>query len=97
MALPDDTLIYCGHEYSLTNAEFATEIEPSNVALLQRFEQIKELHRAGKPTLPVSLATERATNPFLRPDSDEIQHSVGLPGHSLEEVFAAIRERRNKF
>ena len=97
-ALPDDTMIYCGHEYSLTNAEFAIELEPGNEALQTRLKQVRKLRRAGLPTLPVSLATEKATNPFLRTHSPEIRQNLGFDqGIPDIEVFAAIRELRNNF
>jgi len=96
-ALPDDTNIYCGHEYSLTNAEFALEIEPGNEALQARAREVRALRRAHKDTLPISLATEKETNPFLRPDSAEIQAFFNLQGASKTEIFAAIRAYRNQF
>ena len=79
-ALPDETKIYCGHEYTLTNAEFALEIDPDNKALQDRAEQVRELRRARKDTLPVSLATEKATNPFLRANSKALQKFFGSGG-----------------
>ncbi|MCF6199525.1 MAG: hydroxyacylglutathione hydrolase [Hyphomicrobiaceae bacterium] len=97
MALPEDTKIYCGHEYTLTNAEFALEIEPGNKALQARANKVRELRRARQDTLPVSLSSEKATNPFLRPDSAEIQKYFNLQGASKTEIFAAIRTHKNQF
>ena len=97
MALPDDTQIYCGHEYTLTNGEFALEIEPQNSALQERVKEVRQLRRARKDTLPVSLASEKASNPFLRPHSPEIRRFLDLPEATKTEVFAAIRSRRNSF
>ncbi len=66
MALPDETQIYCGHEYTLSNAAFCRTIEPDNPALLARIQQAEACRAENKPTIPVSLATEKATNIFLR-------------------------------
>lgn len=65
-ALPDDTLVCCGHEYTQSNARFALHVDPDNAALRARAAQVDELRRNGQPTLPVRLSVERATNPFLR-------------------------------
>lgn len=79
--LPDDTLICCGHEYTLNNAEFAMEVEPNNQRLLERFDEIKKLRDCGKPTVPATLGIEKLTNPFLR-------------ASTLQE-FTEIRKKRN--
>ena len=96
-ALPDDAQIYCGHEYTLSNAEFALEVEPDNLALQQRAQEVRELRRARKDTLPVSLGTEKATNPFLRADSMEIQKKFGLEGQAEIKTFAATRALKDQF
>lgn len=70
-ALPDDTNIYCGHEYTQSNARFCLSIEPENEALKRRYEEITKLRAAGKPTLPVTLTTEKDTNVFLRAQTPE--------------------------
>lgn len=69
MALPDETQIYCGHEYTLSNAGFCQEIEPNNPQLTKRIDEVKALRENGQPTLPVSLKTEKETNVFLRAGS----------------------------
>ena len=66
LALPDDTQIYCTHEYTLANAKFAMEIEPDNQDIKTRYEDCKNLRRKKHPTIPISLETEKQTNPFLR-------------------------------
>lgn len=66
LELPDDTMIYCGHEYTAANTKFCLSIEPDNKDLQARAEEVSSLRAAGKPTLPVSLATEKKTNVFLR-------------------------------
>ena len=66
MALPEDTALYCGHEYTLANARFAIHAEPDNAAIAERLEQVRQQREQGKITLPTSVAEERATNPFVR-------------------------------
>ncbi len=65
-ALPDETRVYCGHEYTLANIQFARTVEPGNAALAEREQSARRLRAAGRPTLPSTLGEERATNPFLR-------------------------------
>ena len=68
-ALPDHTLVACGHEYTESNVRFALTVEPDNFALHARALEVKQLRSSGRPTLPVMLAQERATNPFLRAET----------------------------
>jgi len=95
-ALPDDTVLYCGHEYTVANADFALRMEPGNEALQARAEEVKSLRAAGKPTLPTRVDIEKATNPFLRAASPEIRATIGLPDATDAEVFAEVRERKNR-
>ena len=74
-ALPDDTLLCCGHEYTVANCAFALNVGPDNAALRQRFEEARALRSRGEPTLPVTLAAERATNPFLRVDAPVLRQA----------------------
>lgn len=96
-ALPDSTQIYCAHEYTLANARFALSVEPQNAALQARMKEIERLRAADRPTVPSTLAAERATNPFLRPDSADLQATIGLPGADLVEVFARTRALKDSF
>ena len=64
--LPEDTALYCGHEYTLSNARFAAHAEPGNSAIAKRLQQVSALRANGRITLPTSVAEERATNPFVR-------------------------------
>ncbi len=96
-ALPQKTQVYCAHEYTLSNGEFALEIEPGNQALQSRMEQVRELRRNRLPTLPVSLQLELETNPFLRLDSAEIQKNIAMEGAALSEVFSRIRQLKDRF
>src|SRR6185503_210003 len=70
--LPDDTRVYCGHEYTEKNLEFAAELEPSNRPLSEKLATVQALRRQGTPTVPSTIAEEKATNPFLRTDSQEL-------------------------
>lgn len=96
-ALPGDTLIYCGHEYTLTNGEFALEIEPENTALRNRMEAVKALRRARKHTLPVPLGNELACNPFLRTDDANIRAALGMSKADPVAVFAELRRRKDRY
>jgi hydroxyacylglutathione hydrolase len=95
--LPDDTQFYCGHEYTDANIRFAKTIEPNNKALAARAEQVKQQLAAGKPTIPATIAAEKAANPFLRADDAGVAKSLGLSGSPAWQVFAEIRERKNRF
>lgn len=68
-ALPDDTAVYCAHEYTLSNATFAVTVEPDNRALAARYAEVKAMRERGEPTVPTSIGAEKATNPFMRADS----------------------------
>jgi hydroxyacylglutathione hydrolase len=96
-ALPDDTMLYCGHEYTLANIRFAKTVEPDNQALAAREQEVTQLLAAGKMTAPSSLREEKAANPFLRADVPEVAKAVGMAGAPAAEVFAEIRTRKNKF
>jgi hydroxyacylglutathione hydrolase len=96
-ALPGDTLVCSGHEYTASNAKFALTIEPGNAALISRIEKIETARAQGRPTVPSLLSAERATNPFLRSDSPEIQASVGLTGADPVAVFTEVRRRKDSF
>lgn len=96
-ALPGDTMLYCGHEYTLSNARFAVTVDPDNDKLAERAAEVEMLRETGKPTLPVSLAGEFSTNPFLRADDPAIRAHLGMEAASDEEVFAEIRRRKDNF
>lgn len=95
-ALPADTAVYCGHEYTQANAKFALTIEPENAVLQARAKEVEALRAAGKPTLPTSIGKELAANPFVRPQSPDIRKRLGLVGAEDWQVFAEVRERKNK-
>ena len=97
LALPDETLLHCAHEYTESNANFAVTLEPENPALKTRIQEVIRLRAELLPTVPTTLGLEKATNPFLRPDSLPLQRLVGLEGANLAEVFAEIRHRKDIF
>ncbi|WP_410010336.1 hydroxyacylglutathione hydrolase [Phyllobacterium sp. A18/5-2] len=97
VALPGETEIYCGHEYSESNARFALTIDPENSALKERARQITALREAGLPTLPTTLLREMATNPFLRWYDPSIRKNLNMEKASDEAVFAEIRKRKDNF
>jgi hydroxyacylglutathione hydrolase len=94
--LPPETALYCGHEYTLANARFALTVDPGNAALRRRAEEVAQLREKSLPTLPSTIAGERATNPFLRPESPEIRSAIGMTDASDTEVFRELRERKNR-
>ena len=96
-ALPPETAIYCGHEYTGANCRFALTIEPDNKALQARCVEVADNDAAGRPSLPTNIGLELATNPFLRASSPEIQARLGLEGQPLDIVFAEVRKRKDRF
>jgi hydroxyacylglutathione hydrolase len=96
-ALPDETRVFCGHEYTAANIRFAKTIEPTNALLLEREKEVGTLTAAKKMTIPSYMGEEKAANPFLRADEPEVAKAVGLAGAPAWKVFAEIRERKNKF
>jgi len=99
-ALPDETKVYCGHEYTLANIGFAKGVEPGNSALEARETRDRRLREAGKPTVPSTMGEEKATNPFLRVREpaviDSVNKYLGSRVSDPVGVFAAIREWKNR-
>ena len=95
--LPDDTLVYCGHEYTQSNAKFALSVDPDNAALQKRASEVDALRAAGKATIPFLLGEDKAANPFLRADDPVIALYFGLEGAAPGEVFGAIRKGKDNF
>ena len=96
-ALPDDTLVCSGHEYTETNARFALTIDPDNPALQARVAEIAKTRAEGRPTVPSLLSEEKATNPFLRAADPKIRAGLGMENATDAEVFAEIRRRKDAF
>ena len=96
-ALPDDTLVYPGHNYTEENYEFALTIEPNNTLVERSLQTIKEWQSLGKPTVPSNIGQERATNIFLRADDPESKAVLNMSGADAAKVFAELRRRKNIF
>lgn len=100
-ALPDDTLVYCAHEYTASNLRFARAVEPDNATLTERARGTAALRTAGIPTVPSWLGLERATNPFLRTAEPSVREAVsrhlGQGVTDPVEVFAAVRRWKDDF
>lgn len=97
MALPDETRVYCGHEYTFNNGRFALTLEPTNNALLTRMADVEAKRARNEATMPTNMALEKLTNPFLRPNSTDIRRSTGLADASDVDVFAEMRRRKDLF
>jgi len=95
--LPDDTLVYPGHDYTEENYEFALTIEPNSKVMKQCLQEIKEWQKLGKPTVPSRIGQEKATNVFLRADAAEIKSALDMPNATASEVFRELRRRKNIF
>jgi hydroxyacylglutathione hydrolase len=95
--LPRETKVYCGHEYTLANARFALSVDPDNPDLVARAAEASAEVKAGRLTLPVTIAAERRANPFLRPEDKPIRKHLGLADASDADVFAELRRRKNAF
>lgn len=101
MQLPGETVVYCTHEYTLANVQFALQVEPHNTALTDYANWAREKRSQGLPTLPSNIEQQKAINPFLRAQQDEIKHNAeGYLGKTLSDevqVFAAIRQWKDNF
>jgi hydroxyacylglutathione hydrolase len=96
-SLPDDTLVYCGHDYTLENYEFASGIEPANRIVKERLDQVRQLQTQGKLTVPSSISQEKTTNCFLRAGTPELKAAIGMLDASAVDVFAELRRRKDVF
>jgi hydroxyacylglutathione hydrolase len=95
--LPDETRIYCGHEYTQSNGRFALTLEPGNADLKKRMEGVVAARAKGEPTVPSTIGLEKKTNPFLRPNVPELRKSLGMESASDVEVFGETRKRKDNF
>ena len=94
---PDDTKIYCAHEYTQKNGEFALTVDPQNSVLVDRVNEVKKLRSNNTPTIPTTILLEKKTNPFLRPMDSAIRENLGMQDASDVEVFARIRQMKDSF
>lgn len=96
-SLPDDTRVYCAHEYTEANARFALSVLGSDAALRARAEDVARARALGRPTVPSTIGEERRTNLFLRADDEALATAIGLPGADAARVFVELRARKDVF
>ena len=96
-SLPDNTKVYCAHEYTLNNANFALSIDPNNGLLKKKISEIKDKRSQNIPTVPMLLSEEKKLNPFLNFDNKEFIERIGLENVSSTDNFRIIREMKDKF
>jgi hydroxyacylglutathione hydrolase len=96
-ALPGETQIYCGHEYTAANGRFAASVDPDNPVLKARIEEVAKLRAERRPTVPTTIAAELSANPFLRVEEPAIQAAVGMSGAEPAAVFGELRTRKDRF
>jgi hydroxyacylglutathione hydrolase len=96
-ALPDDTRIYFGHEYTLTNARYAHQALPDDPAIAERLKVVEAARERNEPTIPTTMAAEKQTNPFMRADDPSVVAALGMEGADPVEVFAKLRKGRDSF
>lgn len=94
-ALPAETVVYCSHEYTEANADFALTVDPGNADLREKAAKVKALRAQGKPTVPTTMAEELATNPFLRANDPAVRAHLGMDAATDAEVFTEIRHRKD--
>ncbi len=95
-ALPDETVVYCAHEYTASNAAFALSVDAKNGELIHYADDVKQKRAKDIPTVPTTIGREKRANPFLRADDPALQAFVGHPGDVVA-TFAEVRERKNTF
>jgi hydroxyacylglutathione hydrolase len=96
-ALPDDTRVYCGHDYTEDNLEFALHVDPENRDVQAQLNEVRDRARKSQPTVPSTLAVEKRTNPFLRADADPMAEALGMAGAPPVAVFAELRRRKDRW
>ena len=97
VSLPEKTLVFCGHEYGAENLRYALTIEPNNKTLQARYQELLDMRRLGRPTVPSSIGEEKRTNIFLRADEKEIKSALGLDDSDPYDVFVKLRHRKDVF
>lgn len=95
--VPDETWVYCAHEYTQSNAKFALHVDPNNEDLKTYAAEIDRRRERGVSTVPSPMGLERKTNPFLRADAPELAEAIGMAGATAVDVFAEVRKRKDNF
>ena len=96
-ALPKDTKIYCGHEYTYKNAQFCLKYDSNNIDLKKKFEKIKKLRSKNLPTIPTNLEEELKTNIFLRCDQNDLKIKLNMKNQEDFKVFTEVRNLKDGF
>lgn len=96
-SLPDNTMVYCAHEYTLNNTEFAMSLEPENDGLKRFYELAQSKRQRNEPTVPLALNIEKTLNPFLRWDDPALMKALNMEAAAPVEVITRLRELRNKW
>lgn len=96
-SFPGNTQVFCGHEYTLKNLQFAASIEPNNPAVKEKLKFAEDCKAKGLSTVPSTVAEEKKYNPFMRVDHDSVQEALGLKGHSAFQVMRELRARKDNF
>jgi hydroxyacylglutathione hydrolase len=96
IALPDETQVWCGHEYTLSNARFCAAVLPQDSAIGARLHKIEAARAEKRPTVPTTIGAEKATNVFLRAAEEKVAAAVGMSAGDPAAVFAELRERKNR-
>lgn len=94
--LPNDTKVWCGHEYTVSNARFCAGVLPGDDAIAERLRKIEAARAKGEPTVPTTIGAEKVTNVFLRATEEKVAAALGLQGADADAVFAELRERKNR-
>jgi len=97
MALPDETKVFCAHEYTEHNLKFALSLEPEHAVLLSRLSDTQRLRANAEPTIPTTIGAEKSSNPFLRCREQSLKQAIGEASSDELVVFINIRERRNLY
>lgn len=95
--IPDDTFIFCAHEYTQANARFAVSVDPDNLDLQAYVKEVDDKRAADQPTVPSLMGDERKANPFLRARSPDLMQAIGMKNAGPVEVFAEVRTRKDNF
>ena len=96
-SLPEPTRVYCGHDYTVDNLEFAAELEPANREVADRLKGTRMLSAGGAASVPSTIGLEKLTNPFLRCDAPALQRAIGMSGAAPAAVFAEVRRRKDNW
>lgn len=94
--LPNDTKVWCGHEYTVSNAKFCAGVLPDDNAIAERLRKVEAARARNEPTVPTTIGAEKVTNVFLRAAEEKVAAALGLEGSDAAAVFAELRERKNR-